>query len=387
MLIIIRNSFVSLMPLTIISSIFVLIKNFPISSVTSFMEKNAPLLWNTVLPSIPNAFNNVISLYLLISISYSYAIEKKKDPLLWILNSVFSFFIFMNFGKSNSIMQSLGTNGIFYAMFVAAVASYLLKVFSNCSREFNFNDSIPKEVASSFSYILPSLYSTLCIFTIRLFLSLLNIDNPSEKINQLIQIPITHLGSTLPAIVFINFGITILWFFGFNGSYLFNSIMNPIYFSLNLDNMNAVLKGKTPPHIITGSFQSLFIQFGGSGSTLALIIAILIFSKNQKERTIGKLGIIPAMFNINEPIVYGYPIILNFRMLVPFLLCPIVNTILTYFSMAADLVTKTNGIQIPWTTPPIISGFLVSGLSGGILQICLIAIDVLIYAPFLKRNN
>lgn len=339
---IIRRSFISLMPLTIISSFFVLVKNFPIPFVVSFMERNLPHFWSEVLPSVPNAFNNIISLYLLIAISYSYAKELNKDLLLWVLNSVFSFFIFMNFDKSDSIVNALGSTGIFYAMFVAVFSSYLLNFFSKRSKELKFNDSIPKEVVASFSYLLPVLYSTLFVFLIKLFLNMLNIDNPSEEINRLIQIPITQLGSTLPAVVFINFGITFLWFFGFNGSYLFNSIMNPIYFPLNLENMNALLAGEEPRHIITGSFQSLFIQFGGSGSTLALIIAILFFSKSSKERTIGNMGIIPAMFNINEPIIYGYPIILNFRMLTPFLLCPVINTVIAYGAMYLNLVEKTN---------------------------------------------
>lgn len=384
---IIRNSFVSLMPLTIVSSFFVLIRNFPVPAVTSFMEKTFPNIWNDVLLSIPNAFNNIISLYLVVTIAYFYSKEINKDPLLWILNSIFAFFVFTNFKESESILESLGTNGIFYSMFISLLSSLVLKKCFDKKREISLHKSVPKEVSNSFSYILPVLYSSVILLALKLVLVVMGIENLSEKINQLIQTPISQLGSSLPAIIFINFGITFLWFFGFNGSYLFNSIMNPIYFSLNLENMNAILAGNKPENIITGSFQSLFIQFGGSGSTIALIIAILLFSKDKQTRNVGKLGIIPSIFNINEPVVYGYPIILNFKILPPFLICPIINTIITYSVMYVGIVEKTNGIQIPWTTPPIISGFIVSGISGSILQIFLILINVVIYTPFIKRDK
>lgn len=91
---IIKLSFTSLMPFTIVSSIFVLILNFPISPVKTYFKTNYPMLWNEILPSVPNAFNNFISLYILIAISYSYGLIKKKNPLIYILGSIFTFFIF-----------------------------------------------------------------------------------------------------------------------------------------------------------------------------------------------------------------------------------------------------------------------------------------------------
>lgn len=380
---IIKLSFTSLMPFTIVSSIFVLILNFPISPVKTYFKANYPMLWNEILPSVPNAFNNFISLYILIAISYSYGLIKKKNPLIYILGSIFTFFIFSPPIDSSLLINSFGTSGIFFSMLCSSITCSLLNIFSNRKKPIQNKHNIPKEVQQSFSSITPVVMTSLLLVVVKLILTLIGIQNLSDAINSLLQTPITQLGTTLPAILLINFGITLLWFFGFNGSYIFNSIMNPIYFSLNLENMNNVLKGAPPTHIITGSFQSLFIQFGGSGSTLALILAILIFSRDPAKRKIGKLALIPSLFNINEPIVYGFPIILNFKVLIPFLLCPLFNTIVTYYSMAWGIVEKTNGIQIPWTTPPVISGFLASGISGSLLQIVLILANTAIYSLFI----
>ena len=98
----------------------------------------------------------------------------------------------------------------------------------------------------------------------------------------------------------------------------------------------------------------------------------------------GKLSFLPGVFGINEPIIFGLPIMLNPLMLIPFALIPTINIIITYFCMTAGLVPLTNGVQIPWTTPPVISGFLVSGWQGSVLQLILIVLGVLMYIPFIK---
>lgn len=383
----IKNSFISLMPMTIISSIFVLIVNFPIPGISDFMQEHFELVWNTVLPVIPNAFNTFISLYIMIAILFNYSKVKNEDSMLYILSGIFCYFILLPTHSAEDFYSSLDANGIFFSILCSIVAATLLNFFSKYKKKMDMLSSVPKEVLQSFIHLLPLLYTVLVIFLIKIFFVIFHIDNPATFINEMLQKPIMNLGSTLPAVIFINLGITFLWFFGFNGSYIFNSIMNPIYFSLNIENLNNILANKQPENIITGTFQSLYISFGGSGSTLALILAILLFSKDKNKRTVSKLSFIPGIFNINEPIIYGLPVLLNFKLLFPFILCPLINTIVTYVTMYVGIVSKTNGILVPWTTPPIISGFLSSGISGAILQMVLLIINILVYLPFIKNSN
>jgi PTS system cellobiose-specific IIC component len=131
----------------------------------------------------------------------------------------------------------------------------------------------------------------------------------------------------------------------------------------------------------------LFATFGGCGSTLSLLIAMLFFCKSKRVKELGKLALIPGVFGINEPIVFGLPIVLNPTILVPFMLVPTMNIVISYFAMRIGLVPYCNGIQIPWTTPPIISGLLATDWRGAVLQIILLVLGVFVYLPFIKMMD
>ncbi|HAQ1447282.1 TPA: PTS sugar transporter subunit IIC, partial [Enterococcus faecium] len=128
---------------------------------------------------------------------------------------------------------------------------------------------------------------------------------------------------------------------------------------------------------------------GGAGCLFALAILTFFFSKSQENKTLGKLSIAPVSFQVAEPLLFGFPTILNIKMLIPFVTAPVVTTLITYFSMSMGLVAKPVGATIPWTTPPIIAGFLASGgrISGAVIQVITIAINVLIYYPFFKLDD
>ena len=128
----------------------------------------------------------------------------------------------------------------------------------------------------------------------------------------------------------------------------------------------------------------MFATFGGGGSTLSLIIVMVIFCKSQRVKKLSQLSLVPSIFGINEPIIFGLPIVLNPILLIPFALVPTINIIISYFAMDWGIVPYTNGIQLPWTTPPIISGFLVSGWQASVLQALLIVLGMAIYYPFIK---
>ena len=162
------------------------------------------------------------------------------------------------------------------------------------------------------------------------------------------------------------------------------AVFNPVLRALSVENMDAFKAGKEIPNIITGQFQDMFATFGGGGSTLSLIIVMIIFCKSQRIKKLSQLSLVPSIFGINEPIIFGLPIVLNPIILVPFVLVPTINIIISYFCMDLGLVNYTNGIQLPWTTPPIISGFLVSGWQAAILQAILIVLGMFIYYPFIK---
>lgn len=174
------------------------------------------------------------------------------------------------------------------------------------------------------------------------------------------------------------------WFFGINGSSVVGAVFNPVLRALSIENLNAFKDGHEIPNIITGQFQDMFATFGGGGSTLSLILIMILVCKSQRVKKLSQLSLVPGIFGINEPIIFGLPIVLNPIILIPFALVPTINIIIAYFCMDLGLVAYTNGIQLPWTTPPIISGFLVSGWQASVLQGLLILLGMAVYYPFIK---
>ena len=198
--------------------------------------------------------------------------------------------------------------------------------------------------------------------------------------------PLGLLGNNL-------FGLMILvalnssfWFVGLHGGNVVNAVMKPLWLS-NLDaNKVAYQAGEKLPHIFTSVFMDNFVFIGGGGATIGLVLAIGYLAKKRKSskqiKTLAPITVVPGLFNINEPTMFGVPIVLNILLLFPFILAPIANLIVAWSSMASGLVPLTY-TDPGWTTPPIISGLLATGsFKASILQAVLIVIDILIYIPF-----
>ena len=179
----------------------------------------------------------------------------------------------------------------------------------------------------------------------------------------------------------------VLWFFGLHGSLVVGSFISALYLPMDTMNMEAVVAGVANsdlPNIMGKSFYELFAGIGGAGGTLSLIIAMLIFAKAKQHKAIAKLAVGPGCFTINEPIVFGLPLILNPIMAIPFILVPLVQVFLAYLAIASNIVPRLSGVQVPFGTPILFNGFVAGGWRVAALQVALIAIGILIYFPFLK---
>lgn len=203
----------------------------------------------------------------------------------------------------------------------------------------------------------------------------------------MLQQPLQSLGSTLPATCIVLFIEAILWCFGLHGSSIVSAVMNPIWRSLSAENAAALELGQAATNIVNYQFIANFVKIGGTAATLGLAIIILLTAKSSQYKALGKLSIVPALFNINEPIVFGLPIVLNPIMAIPFIVANIAVAIVTYAATFFGLVPVSIGVEVPWTTPPIISGFLLCGWQGAVLQIVLILVSMAIYYPFFKMQD
>lgn len=278
----------------------------------------------------------------------------------------------------------MGSSGLFLGMIIALVSTRLFAAVIHRGWTIKMPEGVPPTVVKSFEALIPSFVVVFVMFAVNWLVSLTPYGNLQEVIFKFLQTPLLSLGNTLGAMIVAYLFLHFFWFFGINGSSVVGAVYNPVLRALSVENMQAHIDHKPIPNIITGQFQDMFATFGGGGSTLSLVIVMFIFCKSQRIKKLSQLSLVPSVFGINEPIIFGLPIVLNPIILIPFALVPTVNIIISYFAMKWGLVPYTNGIQLPWTTPPIISGFLVSGWQASILQALLIVLGMFIYYPFIK---
>lgn len=175
---------------------------------------------------------------------------------------------------------------------------------------------------------------------------------------QTLQKPLQALGSTLPATIIVLAVVSVIWCFGIHGSRIVSSVMNPIWYSLSAENAAAFEAGAAMTNVVNYQFIAHFVKIGGVAATLGLAIACLLRSKSNQYKALGKLSIIPSIFNINEPLIFGMPIVLNPVMMIPFVIANIAVGTATYLSIASGLCPMINGLNPPYTTPVVISGFI-----------------------------
>ncbi len=208
----------------------------------------------------------------------------------------------------------------------------------------------------------------------------------------MLQSPLQGVTDSLGGALLLGFVIPLFWFFGVHGSTIVGGIMGPILQANSLENTEILKSGKdltlaNGGHIVTQQFLDQFLTVTGAGMTIGLVVFMVFFAKSAQFKQLGRLSIGPAVFNINEPIVFATPIVMNPIMAVPFIITPIVSSVVTYFALYTGLVPLFTAVQVPWTTPPIISGLLVGGWQAALLQVVVLTMSFFIYLPFAKKMD
>lgn len=384
-----RDGFMIALPLIIFGSIFVVLANLPF--LDKLIGEEAFATYQGALGPASAATLSIMGAFVIIGIgtklTQSYDIEG-------IYGGVAAFAAFLILtpqtleGVSGVIPTSvLGAEGMFLGIFTAFIAAELYRFFVQKNWTIKMPAGVPDAVSRSFSALIPITLTLSVFLVVRIIFSYTPFDTVQNFIYTIIQEPLTALGSGLPATLVAVLLIQVFWFFGLHGQIIINSVFDPIWYALNDENLQAFQAGSELPNIVTKQFIDTFlVGMGGSGMTLAVVIGIFLIGRSRQLKELGKLGGPPGIFNVNEPIIFGLPIIMNPLALIPWLLAPIVITFITYFSMATGLVPKPAGIIVPWTTPVGVSGFMATGNAwqGAVLQFFNMAVVFLIWWPFLK---
>lgn len=396
-LIAIRDGFLLSTPLLIVGSLFLLIANFPLPQWDNWMSTIFGSDWASHMSTPASASFDVMTILAVAGIGYSLARQFDEDAMQAAVVSLVAFFIvtpyttFFTPENSDTIyevtslpLKWVGSSGLFLGMITALIATRLFVWVLKKGWKIKMPDGVPPTVVKSFEALIPSFVVVFLFFVVDWLISLTSYGNLQEVIFNLLQVPLLSLGNTLGAMIIAYLFLHFFWFFGINGSSVVGAVFNPILRALSVENLDAYKAGLPIPNIITGQFQDMFATFGGAGSTLSLIVVMILVCKSQRIKKLSQLSLVPGIFGINEPIIFGLPIVLNPLILIPFVLVPTINIIIAYFAMNLGLVPFTNGIQLPWTTPIIFSGFLVSGWQGALLQGLLFILGMFIYYPFIK---
>ncbi|SCM52505.1 PTS sugar transporter subunit IIC [Hafnia alvei] len=400
-----RDAFATLMPFFVLAGLMVLVNNTlikPDGVLSGFISNTYLAQWQEVGNSIVNGSLNFISVLIAGAIAYHLCQNKNyADPIAPVLLSIATVVIFMPESiHLTDVLTKQGvtvTGGISFAstgsagMFVGiltglAVTSLFIRLAGAKRLQVNISgDAIPPAVVRSFNTLIPIML-TMIIFALFSFAvkSLSGMD-VNTLIATMIQQPLKSVTTSLPGFLLITTIANLFFSVGIHQGVISGAVLDPFLLNNMQENTLAFANHQEIPNIICMAFKDTFGVMGGSGNTIALLIAILLFSRKQDYRDIGKLSTAPCLFNISEPIIFGLPIVFNPALIIPFVLAPLFSLTAAYYATAWGWINHVT-VQIPWTTPPILSGFLATGgdWRASVLQAVIIVITVFFYLPFLK---
>lgn len=406
---VIQNAFMLAFPIIVFGSLVTIIGNFPFLDV--MVGEDAATYWKTLLSPVGNATINAISIFVCVGIGYYYAKEKDCDGQFCVAVCLCSFFLLMPWmtgslvecdskgiiptnmddlsvlakGITCAAGANFGAKGMFVSIFSSFGTSMLFCYFTNKKLQIKMPDSVPPAVSRSFASLIPASLTLLIFLVIRVAFSFTPWADVFTFVYTFIQGPLVSLGSGFAATIVEVFFMQFFWFFGLHGTIIINSIMDPIWMTLMSEQFAAFQAGEPLPYIVTKPFMEVFcVGMGGTGVTIAVIISLVVFTRSKQLKSLGKLALPAAIFNVNEPFIFGLPLIFNPLVVIPWLLAPIVSIIIAYLAMDWGLVPLTTGAQVPWTTPIFLSGFLATNSwQGAVLQAVQAAVVGAIWFPFI----
>lgn len=394
---ILRDAFMLAFPLTIFGSITLVIANFPF--LDKILGEQGAATLNALLGPASTATMSIATVFTVLGIGYYFSKDRKCDPIFGAAISLAAFIMITPMEVEHVLedgtavmvgsvlaIDRLGARGMFVGMLAAFLAAFLYCWITKKNWTIKMPASVPPAVSKSFSALIPACLTLTVFLAVRIGFTFTPWGNIHDFIYELVQAPLTSLGSSLIATLLAIFSIQILWFFGLHGQIIVNSVLDPIWNTLTMENLMAFQAGEALPNIVTKQFIEIFtVGIGGSGMTLAAVIILAFFCRSRQLKQMGRLALPAACFNINEPIIFGLPIVLNPTILIPWILAPVINVCIVYFAMATGLVPLTTGVTVPWTTPIFLSGMLATNSwQGGVIQLVELAVVFVCWLPFLK---
>ena len=403
----IKNGMLYPIPFIVIGAIFLILGNFPLQSVADYLSKIG------LSPIFMQAYNgsmNIMAVFAVFGIAYAWVSNEgyegvpagllaivvdvilQPDTVANVTNLKDATKTSTDWVASNVIDKTwLGGKGMITAIIVGLLVGWIYSAFLKKGITIKLPEQVPANVAASFTALVPGAVIVTLATAVYGFFKLGLNTTVVEWIYTVIQTPLQHATDGPLGVFVIAFIPVFLWFFGVHGATIVGGIMGPLLLANNADN-NALYKANdlslaSGAHIVTQAFMDQFITVTGSGITIGLVVFALVRARSTQMKTLGRLEIVPALFNINEPVLFGLPIVLNPLLAVPFILTPLLSGFLTYGAIYLHIIPPFNGLYVPWTTPAIISGFIVGGWQGALWQALMLLMTVFVYWGFAKKYD
>jgi PTS system cellobiose-specific IIC component len=371
----IRSGMVSVVPLTIIGGLFMVIANLPLPGWEERMEPYLPLL------NVPiTATFGLLAVFVSFGIAYDLGKRFGQEAIISAGMSTLVFLMIQIDMKEQVLpMERLGSQGIFTAILVALISVRVQKFMTDLNVVIRMPEGVPEAVRESFLSLTPMVTLVGMFWVVRFVFGI--------DINELVRDgmkPLLFALSTLPGILVYTLLVTLLWSMGINGDNALDGIVLPFFMEYLAANVEAAKAGQALPYITANGFFTTFVNVGGTGATIGLAL-VLFNSREPGLRKVARMSIPTQVFQINEPIFYGMPIVLNPIFMVPYVLNALILTTGSYLLMDWGWIRKPF-VNVPWTTPPVIGHYLATGgdWRAAVWGVASILIAMCVYYPFAR---
>lgn len=382
----------SMMAIIIVGAIFSLVGSIDFLGYQDFLVQTG---LKEFLGFVPAMTINAIGLYMVFFVAYqaSKIYGKSEGATSAAILALVSFLILIPLDTvipegspmaiTNLNTDFIGARGAFTAIITGLLVAKIYQVIIDKNWTIKMGEGVPPQVSKAFTDIIPAAVILTIFGLVRWAFSATPFESATGFVYTLLQTPLQTLTSSLPAFILLILVAQLLWFFGIHGSYTILPILMPIWIGYIQENMAAYQAGLPVPHVFNIALYDL-TTIGGAGSTLGFVIVMALFAKSQQYKKFSKLVLIPGFFNINEPLIFGLPIILNPLAFIPFVFTPIIILVLGYLAIVMNLMPAPIGIFIPASTPLAFSGMMQGSWKLAVFQVFSVLLSMAIYYPFFK---
>ena len=371
----IRAGMVAIVPLTIIGGLFLIVAHLPVTGWEARVAPYAPILEIPV-----TATFGLLALFACLAIAYDLGKRLSQDAISS-ASMALVVFLMLQIDPANGTlrMAGLGSAGLFTAILIALVTVRVQKFFADSNVVIRLPATVPAVVQQSFLSLTPLIFLVAAFWLLRFVLGV-DIDGKVQAVFA----PLVFALNTLPGILVYALLVTLLWSIGINGDNAVDAIVAPVFLQYLAANATAMTAGQPLPYVTAYGFFTTFVNVGGTGATIALAL-VLWNSRDPGYRKVSRLSLPTQVFQINEPIFFGLPIVLNPVFMIPYVLNAVILTTGSYLLMHWNVIHKPF-VNVPWTTPPIIGHYLVSGgdWKAAVWGAVSIVIAMLVYFPFAR---